>query len=245
MKKILIILAILILLSSGLLSGCVEEDDKKVKTPLITWETSQDSIIISEVDADTYYNPNSLKNNIIIKDISIVNNYYINENLALTGSTSGLSTKIIETGDEITGFNSYHNYSFIWGPSNKEIGKISFEIAIKPIATLSLRDESANVTINVETMEPNVPWSDIKCKLTDISTGVPYIWQGIESNKKIGDGIIDYEIIDDGDLELSAGDKILLGFSTNPADNLIEEDFYSFSITYTRIGEEIGSISWK
>jgi hypothetical protein len=245
MKKKIALMLALALIGFGFLSGCLEEDKSEGTTPTITWVTSQDSIVINNVTQGTSYNSGSTSNNIQFYDEYSGEYYYVDENLALTDSLTGLSTKIIEKDDEIKGFNKYHNYSLIWKPTNSKIGLIYFVNLGSPIVTFMQYAETAvNTTLSVTISNPSVPWSDIVCTLRDVDVGTEQSWQGISVDKDTGDGIIDYEVLDDGDGEVTVGDSVKLGYNTNLADNIVEGTYYSFSITYIRTGETIGSIGW-
>jgi len=248
MKKAIIFLAASILIGFGILSGCLdgEENGSPNKTPVITinWTELETSIKITDTTDGIYYNLDSTNTNIkFLADHNSVS-YYVDENLALTDTKVGLSTKIIEKDDEITGFNKYYNYSVIWLPTNTILGKVSFENLGSPIVTFGQYDEITSVTLSVTISNPEVPWVDIICTLRDVDGGTEQTWEGISFDKDSNDGIIDYGVIDDGDKEVSVGDSIKLGYNTNQADNIVEGNEYSFSITYKRPGEVIGSLGW-
>ena len=247
MRKAIIFLIALTLIGFGILSGCLdgEENGSTKKTPVINinWTELDTSITITDRTEGIYYNSDSTTNIKFLVDHNSVS-YYVDENLALTDTKVSLSTKIIEKDDEITGFNKYHNYSVIWLPTNTLLGKVTFENLGSPIVTFGQYDEITNVTLYVTISNPEVPWSDIICTLRDVDGGTEQTWEGIGVDKDSNDGIIDYEVIDDGDKEVSVGDSVKIGYSTNLADNIVEENEYSFSITYLRTGEVIGSLGW-
>jgi len=244
MRKIAIILVILTLVSCILLSGCQESDKITASTPAITWYEKLNAIVIESVSENVYYNSDTTTNNIMFIDLDTDINFYVNENLDLTDSLTSLSIKKIEVGDEINGFFTDHNYKILWSPTDNNMGELSLEEYTTPVATFGMYDENENVTLSVTIISPQVPWSDINCILRDLTGGTEQSWDGIGIDKETGDGIIDYEVIDDGDGEVSLGDIIKFGYNTNPADNIIEGNSYSFSITYKRTGEVAGSLGW-
>ena len=107
MRKILIILGILVLISCIFLVGCQEPTKTTASTPTITWTVSQDSIVIETTSEGVYYNSGSTTNNIQFYDVYsetimpnmtngfILNKYFFEDGRMVDGEKMAVDSKNI------------------------------------------------------------------------------------------------------------------------------------------------------